>query len=95
MNQEQKGPFIVHEEPIPFGDRLLHALQQFFWLLALAPTCLLAAPITFFKILFTSKKKVLMLPGPKQLGTNPSNPFGQANDEPWKKQHDELFGEDE
>jgi hypothetical protein len=94
MNQENPTnlPFAIQEVPIPFGERLTNAVSQFFYLLALAPICLVTAPISFFRILFTSKKKVMVVQNPAQ--PPQSNPF-EINEEEWKKKHKELFGDDE
>lgn len=90
--EQNQNPFKIIDQPIPFGERLTTATQQFFQLLALVPICLITAPITFFRVLFTTSRKVMVIDTPHHQGlTNNIQPPA----EPWKQKHDELFGNDE
>lgn len=89
MNENQP-PFRLVEQTIPFGERLVNATQNFFYLLALAPICLITAPINFFRILFTTKRKVAVLDIPLK-----QNNQAPHDVEPWKKEHDDLFGSED
>lgn len=86
---DNKKPFIIKEESISLGERLISAFTQFFYMLFLVPTYLIAAPIVFFRVLFTSKRKVAILSLPKQ------DSVEAEYHEPWKKEHDNLYGSEE
>jgi hypothetical protein len=90
-------PFTVEEVPIPFGERLTAAIQQFFYLLMMGPVCIVLAPVHFFRILFTKTRATVVITNTDLTkGKLPMDNMGGGNDdEPWKKQHREMYGDDE
>jgi len=99
MNNQQP-PLICEEYHIPFGQRLSDAVQRFFTAIANSLICLCLAPVVFFRVLFTSKRKVWrhnpLFRGFEDQGQININLNQQApNDEDWKKLHDELYGNDD
>ena len=95
---DKEIPFTIEDVPIPFGERLTTAVQYFFHTLVLIPIYLVLAPVGFFRILFTKTKPTVVLfgQGNAQLNGGPLPPSANGDDgEDWKRQHREMYGDDE
>jgi len=82
----------LEEQSIPFGERLVNAVGSFFHLLIAAPICIVLAPITFFRILFTTRRVVLV---PMDVKRKSVDDLEDPDMPDWKKHHKEMYGEED